>query len=299
VERPAPTLERDRPVSKVYERYRVPGEPDAWYLKLSDGSIYGPEEHPVIYRWASEGRIAPGDQMSQDKITWLFAENVARLRMDWVAEMDNGRSYGPFNLLAVPNLVRHGTISQNARLANKYTGKSILVEEVLKPDVAAELAVQNDLITIQDNAPNIAGPVPPVQEQPKQHEHHKDRHRHHTKGADPDHHVEELQKRAMAAETELSQIKKQLDDQQKKYHELESSTKAKLEHVEKEKVDHHRKKIADADQRIEELQKRAESAAAEVTGLKTRLEDQQKKHHEQETSERHQRESLEKEKQAA
>ena len=219
-------------MSKVYDRYRVPGEPDVWYLKLSDGSVYGPEEHSVVFRWASEGRIAPGDQISQDNITWVFAENVARMRMDWMAEMGNGKTYGPFNLLAVPNLVRHGTFRPTARLVNRYTGKSLRVEDVLKSDVATELAVQDDVVAVLDNSPAVAGPLPPVQAQPKQNEnatHHKDgRHKTHS---DVDHRLEELQKRFATAETELAAHKLELDEERRKREALGDSIK----HLEKEK----------------------------------------------------------------
>ena len=251
-------------MSKVYDKYRVPGEPDVWYLKLSDGSIYGPEEHSVVYRWASEGRIAPGDQMSQDKITWVFAENVTRLRMEWLAETGGGRNYGPFNLLAVPNLVRHGTFKANARLVNKYTGKSLLVEEVLKPTVAAELAVQSDLVAVHDNGPNVAGPVPPVQEQPRQSEHpHKDKDALHHKYHDGGHRAEELQKRTTAAETELARARKELEDLRKKHHDLETDAKQKHETL---------------TQALDKLGKEKEAAGRHIDELKKELDREKSLH---------------------
>lgn len=104
----------------------------AWYLKSSDGKIYGPVQISVLAEWAAQGRIVPGNQVSEDRQGWVPAESLPELKMDWVAELADGSVYGPFHLLATPYLHQSGAIPLQARIINRTTGKSLSVRELLK-----------------------------------------------------------------------------------------------------------------------------------------------------------------------
>jgi chromosome segregation ATPase len=120
-------------MSKVYDQYRVNEEGDSWYLKISDGSVYGPETYAVMSRWVAEGRVTPDDQVSQDGESWMPAAGVTRFKMEWIAEFSDGSTYGPFNLLAVPNLLKTATFGPTTKLVNRVSGKSLRVDQVVKP----------------------------------------------------------------------------------------------------------------------------------------------------------------------
>ncbi len=108
------------------------GEPQKWFLKLPDGNIYGPVGVDVLVEWASQLRIAPGNQVSLDKKTWQSAESIKELKMEWITELPDGSTYGPFNVLAVPHLYKNGTLPASSSLTNKDTGKVVHVHELLK-----------------------------------------------------------------------------------------------------------------------------------------------------------------------
>jgi chromosome segregation ATPase len=263
-------------MSKVYNKYRVPGEPDTWYVKMSDGSIYGPETYSTVYGWAAEGRIAPGDQMSHDKITWVFAENVAKLKMDWIAEMDGNRKYGPFNLLAVPNLVRHGTFKNDARIVNRFSGKTLPIEDVLKPAaVAAELAVQNDLVSVRNDAPNVGDVIPPVQYPDGKRDHHKDKEIRHRKESDTEHHARDLDQQLTKAQNELADARRAFDELQRRHQESEDEKRKELERLRDEMSRLEREKSAATDA-IEELKKGVEHEKSLVAALQSSSNEKEK-----------------------
>jgi len=102
-----------------------------WHLKRSDGSVYGPVDLLTLREWAADGRIAPSDQLSQDRQNWRPAPDVQRLSMDWNVELHDGSMYGPLNLLALRDLVMDGSVSRRARLVHKSTGKTLTVSDAL------------------------------------------------------------------------------------------------------------------------------------------------------------------------
>ncbi|NQT92364.1 MAG: hypothetical protein HQ559_06355, partial [Lentisphaerae bacterium] len=90
-----------------------------------------------LYEWATEGRIAPGHMVSDDKTTWTPAESFPALRMECVVDTGKGRTYGPFNLLAAPHLVQQGLIRADAAIVNTLTGQEIPASSVSGPDTTS------------------------------------------------------------------------------------------------------------------------------------------------------------------
>ena len=103
-----------------------------WYLKVSDGTVYGPVQLSVLCDWAAESRIVPGSTISDNKRKWTPAEHHQALKMDWMAELSNGHTYGPLNVLAVPHLCENGTLSSDTKLVNTVSGKILYVHQLLK-----------------------------------------------------------------------------------------------------------------------------------------------------------------------
>ncbi len=105
---------------------------DSWFLRVEDGSIYGPLNIHLLKHWAAEGRIAPGNMVSSDKAKWFPPESIRDLGMEWSAQYPDGRVYGPFNLLALPRLVSKGKVEMTASLINQVTGKTTALQAILK-----------------------------------------------------------------------------------------------------------------------------------------------------------------------
>ena len=101
-------------MSKVHNILRGDKEQPSrkWYLKIHDGSSYGPVDMAMLCDWAGQSRIAPGNLMSDDRTNWTPAQDIAELKMEWLARLPDGETYGPFNVLAVPHLVQNRILPQ-------------------------------------------------------------------------------------------------------------------------------------------------------------------------------------------
>jgi hypothetical protein len=85
---PARALLGERPPLRTVEK---PGEPiqpperaHKWYLKLPDGSVYGPVAPSVLGNWAVQGRVVPTNEVSQDGSHWFPASAIPALIAYWV-----------------------------------------------------------------------------------------------------------------------------------------------------------------------------------------------------------------------
>ena len=130
-------------MSLIHEKLKAgEGGTARWFLKVSDDLIYGPVSMETLYDWATEGRIAPGHLVSNDKATWAPAESFPSLRMECTVDNGNGGTYGPFNLLATPHLVQQGLIRPDAVIVNTLTGQEIRAASVAGPEPAPTTAAE-------------------------------------------------------------------------------------------------------------------------------------------------------------
>ncbi|MBM4144113.1 MAG: hypothetical protein FJ225_11060 [Lentisphaerae bacterium] len=88
--------------------------PAGWRLRLGDGSVYGPVPIAELAEWAAECRIGPEHMLSRDGATWVPSAEVPELGMNWTVRLADGSSYGPVNLLSVPELVAQGVVAPDA-----------------------------------------------------------------------------------------------------------------------------------------------------------------------------------------
>ena len=68
-----------------------------WYVRMSDGNVYGPADVESLVSWAEEGRIEPTSSLSRDRIEWTPAQLMPELEMKWLVEVEPGKTTGPYN----------------------------------------------------------------------------------------------------------------------------------------------------------------------------------------------------------
>ena len=68
-----------------------------WYVRLSDGNVYGPADVASLVSWAEDGRIDPSSSLSKDRIRWTPAQLMGELEMKWLVELEPGKPLGPYN----------------------------------------------------------------------------------------------------------------------------------------------------------------------------------------------------------
>ena len=68
-----------------------------WYVRMSNGNVYGPADVASLVSWAEDGRIDPSSSLSKDRIKWTPAQLMDELGMKWLVEIDPGKPLGPYN----------------------------------------------------------------------------------------------------------------------------------------------------------------------------------------------------------
>jgi chromosome segregation ATPase len=118
-------------MSPTYNQLRAAKPDQQWKLKSEDGSVFGPVPTAELVTWARQGRVAPAHKLSADGRDWFPAFDLAELGMLWMLEMGGGESCGPFNIMALGELVQEGTIVPSARVTQRLTGQASTVEAQL------------------------------------------------------------------------------------------------------------------------------------------------------------------------
>ena len=95
-----------------------------WYLKMNDGTVYGPADLNRLQTWAREGRVAPSSQISSDRKSWIPASQMPELGMEWVVEVEQGQYYGPFHPDVVRDLIAQKRVPASARRFKLDTGRA-------------------------------------------------------------------------------------------------------------------------------------------------------------------------------
>ena len=111
-------------------------ESTIFFLKKADGAVYGPVERNTLIDWAKQGRVAPEDSISKDRLTWYPAPTLTDLEMNWMVELNDGSQYGPVHLLALQELTADGSITDDARVANRVTKEVLTLNEALSESSA-------------------------------------------------------------------------------------------------------------------------------------------------------------------
>jgi len=86
-----------------------------WFLRTQD-ETFGPETEEKLVEWARMGRIQPGQEISEDNITWRRVEDVPFLDMRFSIDLGDGNPRGPFNKVAAEALLASGRLPPTATL---------------------------------------------------------------------------------------------------------------------------------------------------------------------------------------
>jgi len=111
------------------------GRSRKWFVRKRDGSVFGPETTEVLLEWAAQCRLVSGNEVSEDSKVWVAAERIPELQMCWTASLPDGRTYGPFNVLATHELNKHNVLSADAKLTNTITGETTTVGERVEQEL--------------------------------------------------------------------------------------------------------------------------------------------------------------------
>lgn len=87
-----------------------------WYVKNSDGKVFGPVDEAKLLAWVKDGRVEPFAGLSNDLKTWKLASLEPSLEMDWIVENEPGRFYGPTHRAVIDDLINSKSLSAGYRI---------------------------------------------------------------------------------------------------------------------------------------------------------------------------------------
>ena len=106
-------------MSKISEQLRrKPEDTREWYIRDSRGSVRGPVRTRDLVRWTHECRVIASTPVSSDREVWVDARTIPDLELEWESS-DPANTHGPFNMQAVPELVREGVIARDDVLRHR------------------------------------------------------------------------------------------------------------------------------------------------------------------------------------
>lgn len=125
-----------------------------WFVRSSDGKVYGPADVSQLAEWAREGRIEPAGYVSQDRKSWFPAQLMSELEMKWIVEPEPGKFYGPFNRAAISRLVARGELPEGVVFYRRHEFNidedpppvTVEVERIVEKEVRVEVPVEVEKI---------------------------------------------------------------------------------------------------------------------------------------------------------
>ena len=118
-----------------------------WYVKNSDGKVFGPADDEKILAWVKDGRVDPFAGVSNDLKQWKLASLVPLFEMDWIVEDAPGRFYGPTHRAVIDDLIKTGSLSQSCRIYRDYRNG-----ELEKEAAAARTEAERAMAEVQSEA---------------------------------------------------------------------------------------------------------------------------------------------------
>ena len=88
----------------------------SWYVKNTDGKVFGPVDDAKLLAWVKDGRVEPFAGLSSDLKTWRLASLEPFLEMDWLIENEPGRFYGPTHRAVIDDLLQSGALAATCRI---------------------------------------------------------------------------------------------------------------------------------------------------------------------------------------
>lgn len=91
-----------------------------WYVKGSDGKVFGPADDSKILEWVKDGRVDPFAGVSNNLKNWKLASLEPAFEMDWIVEIEPGRFYGPTHRAVLEDLFKSNSVSRSCRIYRDY-----------------------------------------------------------------------------------------------------------------------------------------------------------------------------------
>ena len=133
-----------------------------WYVRMSDGNVYGPADVPSLVSWAEDGRIDPSSSLSKDRIRWTPAQLMGELEMKWLVELEPGKPLGPYNRKYLVASIADGSLPSEAKayrlhefpidedppptVVEKEVIKEVPVEKIVEVEKRVEVPVEKIVV---------------------------------------------------------------------------------------------------------------------------------------------------------
>ena len=153
-----------------------------WYVRTSDGNVYGPADKASLVTWAEDGRIDPSSSLSKDRIEWTPAQLMDELEMKWLVELEPGKPLGPYNRKYLVASIADGSLPAETKayrlhefpidedppptIVEKEVIKEVPVEKIVEKEVIREVPVEKivEKIVEVEKPPRTTVVVPEVVE---------------------------------------------------------------------------------------------------------------------------------------
>lgn len=119
-----------------------------WYLRKPSGEIYGPKGLSELVAWATDGRIAPDDELSSDQKNWKSAPSVPELGLLYGIQLEDRSTYGPVHMQVINDLLLEGDIQSTTLIQHSQTAETRAASDWLIPYLVQQRA--HDRNTIDD-----------------------------------------------------------------------------------------------------------------------------------------------------
>ena len=119
-----------------------------WYVRTSDGNVYGPADKASLVTWAEDGRIDPSSSLSKDRIEWTPAQLMDELEMKWLVELAPGKPLGPYNRKFLIASHADGSLPAEAKTYRLHEfpvdqdPPPTVVEKIVEKEVVKEVPVE-------------------------------------------------------------------------------------------------------------------------------------------------------------
>ena len=98
---------------------------EKWYVKNTEGKVFGPIDLDTLKLWVKDGRVEPLAGISTDLRSWMLAPMKPELEMNWVVENNPGQFYGPTHRTVLDDLLKSGSLSREARFYQDDRGAGL------------------------------------------------------------------------------------------------------------------------------------------------------------------------------
>ena len=137
-----------------------------WYVRMSDGNVYGPADVASLVSWAEDGRIDPSSSLSKDRIRWTPAQLMDELEMKWLVELEPGKPLGPYNRKYLVASIADGSLPAETKA---YRLHEFPIDEdppptIVEKEVIKEVPVEKIVEKIVEVEKRIEVPVEKIVE---------------------------------------------------------------------------------------------------------------------------------------